>query len=270
MWSQITLTSLRPMYSCRTFVQRCSQMPNLMTSWEIDIHWTSSFLVPWTTEGRVATPITLALQRTTKQTLTLGLVFISAYIISYRHSTETHLLTCRFQYLLSTIISPYYKQTTTTTLQLVKKGGLTWIKVLLPICLPMVTSTFRLDKRRYSGVTISIHHYKQSRYADLSVRCLSVWLTVLSVCNVGALWPNGWIDQDETRHGGKSQPWPHCVRWRPSTLPPQRAQLPIFSPCLSSPNGWLDQGNSQKFHRFLNCNSTVAAETFTVYWQYPQ
>jgi len=24
----------------------------------------------------------------------------------------------------------------------------------------------------------------------------------LSVCNVGALWPNGWMDQDETWHAG--------------------------------------------------------------------
>ena len=23
---------------------------------------------------------------------------------------------------------------------------------------------------------------------------------VLSVCNVGVLWPNGWMDQDETHH----------------------------------------------------------------------
>jgi len=43
----------------------------------------------------------------------------------------------------------------------------------------------------------------------LSVRCLAV----LSVCDVGVLWPNGWTDQDETWHAGRPWPWPHCVRW---------------------------------------------------------
>ena len=32
----------------------------------------------------------------------------------------------------------------------------------------------------------------------LSARCLSVCLSVVSVCNVGVSWPNGWTDQDET------------------------------------------------------------------------
>jgi len=26
------------------------------------------------------------------------------------------------------------------------------------------------------------------------------------------LWPNGWIDQDETWHGGRTRPKPHSVR----------------------------------------------------------
>jgi len=34
----------------------------------------------------------------------------------------------------------------------------------------------------------------------------------LSVCNIGVLWPNGWMDQDETWHGGRSRHWPQCVR----------------------------------------------------------
>jgi len=38
----------------------------------------------------------------------------------------------------------------------------------------------------------------------------------LSVCNVGVLWPNGCMDQDETWHAGRSRPWPHCVRWEPT------------------------------------------------------
>ena len=42
------------------------------------------------------------------------------------------------------------------------------------------------------------------------------------------LWPNGWMDQDETWHAGKPQPWPHCVKWRPA--PPERGTAaPLFS-----------------------------------------
>ena len=57
----------------------------------------------------------------------------------------------------------------------------------------------------------------------LSVRCLSVCpvCPVLSVCDVHALWPNGWTDQDETWHAGRPRPWPHCVRWEPSCPSPK-------------------------------------------------
>jgi len=61
----------------------------------------------------------------------------------------------------------------------------------------------------------------------LSDRCLSVCLSS-PVCNVGVLWQNGWTDQDETWHGGRPRPWPHCVRWGLSSAP-QRAQPPQFS-----------------------------------------
>jgi len=44
----------------------------------------------------------------------------------------------------------------------------------------------------------------------LSDRCLSC-LSVLSVCNVGVLWPNGWMDQDATWYGGRPRPRTHCV-----------------------------------------------------------
>jgi len=33
------------------------------------------------------------------------------------------------------------------------------------------------------------------------------------------LWPNGWMDQDGTWHGGRPQPRRLCVRWVPSPLP---------------------------------------------------
>ena len=68
-----------------------------------------------------------------------------------------------------------------------------------------------------------------------------VCLSVLSVCDVRALWPNGWTDQDETWRAGTPQPWPHCVRWGPSFPSPKGAQHPIFGPYLLRPNGCMDQ-----------------------------
>jgi len=39
----------------------------------------------------------------------------------------------------------------------------------------------------------------------------------ISVCNVGVLWPNGWMDQDATWYVGRPRCRWHCVRWVPST-----------------------------------------------------
>ena len=36
------------------------------------------------------------------------------------------------------------------------------------------------------------------------------------------LWPNGWMDQDSTWHGGRPRPQPHCVRWGPSSSPSKK------------------------------------------------
>jgi len=67
-------------------------------------------------------------------------------------------------------------------------------------------------------------------------RCLSV----CRVCDIGVLWPNGWMDQHATWYGGRPPPWPPCVRWGPSS-PKGAQQPPIFDPCLFWPNGWMDQ-----------------------------
>ena len=61
------------------------------------------------------------------------------------------------------------------------------------------------------------------------------------VCDIGALWPNGWTDQDEAWRAGRSWPWPHCVRWGPSTRSPKEAQPPNFNPYLLWPNCCVDQ-----------------------------
>ena len=70
----------------------------------------------------------------------------------------------------------------------------------------------------------------------------SVVCPVLSVCDVPALWPNGCTDQDETWHAGRPRPWPHCVRWGPSSPSPKGHSPPIFCPYLFWPNGCMDQG----------------------------
>jgi len=68
----------------------------------------------------------------------------------------------------------------------------------------------------------------------LSDRCLSV----CPVCDLGVLWPNGWMDPDEIWHGGKPRPRPHCVRWGPST--PQKGHSTQFSAHVrcSQTAGW--------------------------------
>jgi len=59
----------------------------------------------------------------------------------------------------------------------------------------------------------------------LSDRCVSVCPVCLSVCNVGVLWPNGWMDYDATWYGGRLRPRPLCVRWGPSSRPKRGTAL---------------------------------------------
>jgi len=78
--------------------------------------------------------------------------------------------------------------------------------------------------------------------AICQLSCLSCLSVRLSVCNVRALWPNGWTDQNETWHAGRPRPWPHCVRWGPSSPSPKGAQpSPIFGPYQLRPNDCMDQ-----------------------------
>jgi len=90
------------------------------------------------------------------------------------------------------------------------------------------------DQRHHQPSTVFGRQFvKRFALCYQTVVCLSI----LSVYDVGVLWPNGWMDQDETWHGG--MPWPrrHCVTWGPSFPSPKGAQPPIFSPCLLWPNG---------------------------------
>ena len=59
---------------------------------------------------------------------------------------------------------------------------------------------------------------------------------VCPVCNVSVLWPNGWMNQDETWHAGRPRPWPHCViRGSSSPRKGDTAAPPLFGPCLLWP-----------------------------------
>ena len=40
------------------------------------------------------------------------------------------------------------------------------------------------------------------------------------------LWPDGWMDQDGTWHGGRPWSSPHCARWGHSSPPQNRGQSP--------------------------------------------
>jgi len=54
------------------------------------------------------------------------------------------------------------------------------------------------------------------------------------------LWPNGWMDQDETWLGGRPRPWPQCVRWWPSS-PSRKGHRPQFSANVGcgQTTGWI-------------------------------
>jgi len=49
------------------------------------------------------------------------------------------------------------------------------------------------------------------------------------------------MDQDETWHAGRPQPWPHCVRWGHSCPSPKGAHPPQFSAhiCCGQMAGWI-------------------------------
>ena len=69
----------------------------------------------------------------------------------------------------------------------------------------------------------------------LSDRCLSV-------CDVGVLRPNGWMDQDELgmQVAGRPRSWPHCVRRRPISPPPKgRSRQFSAHICCSQMAEWI-------------------------------
>ena len=56
------------------------------------------------------------------------------------------------------------------------------------------------------------------------------------------LWPNGWMDKDATRYGGRPRPRRLCVRWGPSPSPKRgRSHPPQFSAhiCCGQMAAWI-------------------------------
>jgi len=65
-------------------------------------------------------------------------------------------------------------------------------------------------------------------------------LSVCPVCNAGVMWPNGWMDQDETWHAGRLRPWPHCVTWGPSSPSPKGHSLQFLAHIYCGQTaGWI-------------------------------
>jgi len=68
-----------------------------------------------------------------------------------------------------------------------------------------------------------------------------IWPVHGSYSAVYHMWPNGWMHQGETWRAGGPLPWPHCVKWGPSSPSPKGHSPPIFGPYLLLPNGCMDQ-----------------------------
>jgi len=69
-----------------------------------------------------------------------------------------------------------------------------------------------------------------------------VLLLSCPVCDVGVLWPNGWMDQDATWHGDRPRPGHIVLDGDPALS--KRVRAPIFGLCLLWPNGWIDQDDT--------------------------
>jgi len=108
------------------------------------------------------------------------------------------------------------------------------------VCLPPITTDIDLSDHPLGWYyTMVVHH------------CLSFWATVcatirpmlsdhclscLSVCYVGVLWPNGWIEQAAIWYRDRPWPRPHYVRWEPSSHQKRGiAAPPLFGPCVLWP-----------------------------------
>jgi len=79
-------------------------------------------------------------------------------------------------------------------------------------------------------------------YRTLSVLYCPLLSVCLPVCDVGVLWQTvGWIKMKlGMPYAGRPRPWPHYVRWEPSS-PPPKGHSPQFSGhiCSGQVAGWI-------------------------------
>jgi len=87
----------------------------------------------------------------------------------------------------------------------------------------------------------------------------TVLLSVLSVCDVGVLWPNGWMDQDVTWYGGRPQRRHHCAAYVTNLI--------IVIAITSFPNFVLQLSfallSSPDFHAVIVLHGSHALHHFT-------
>jgi len=120
---------------------------------------------------------------------------------------------------------------------------------------------------RYFATLSSIVFRPLSFWATVCIKRFAIcYRTVVCpvchVCDDDVLWPNGWMDQDATWHGGRPRLRPHCVRWEPSSPMERGTAAPHFSGrCLMWPNGRPSQqllsscymSKALKLHHLENC-----------------
>ena len=81
-----------------------------------------------------------------------------------------------------------------------------------------------------------------------------LWLSVcLSVCNVGVLWPNGWMNEDATWYVGRPRPRRHYVRLGPSLPKKSGTAAPTFRPMSIVAKRSPILANTAEFLLYLAC-----------------
>jgi len=86
------------------------------------------------------------------------------------------------------------------------------------------TDRQQTDGRQHiANVNVNANRSLKTVSPMLSDRCIS---SVLSVCDVGVLWPNGWMDQDATWYGGGPDPGHIVLDW--DLAPPKRGTPPVI------------------------------------------
>jgi len=139
-----------------------------------------------------------------------------------------------YRFFVSFLISSVFVLTFTVSSIIAQHDCLSLASIVFTAQCTLVQSTVLryVDSFFWTSQFFERPFVKRSALCYQSVVCLFVCLSVLSclsVCDVGALWPNGYMDQDETWHGCRPRPRPHCVTCGPR-FPPQSGTAHNFRP----------------------------------------